>query len=65
MPMRGNISLERKLPSEKKKLPILISELGASKIQRQVSFSERDPNRQHERKISKCSTVRPKVYRVE
>ena len=64
MPTKGNIALDREFVG-KRKHQILISELGGSKIQRQVSTSKRDPDRQQERKISKCTTVRSKRYRVE
>ena len=33
--------------------------------QRQISISEWDPDWQQKREMSKCTTVRPKVYRVE
>ena len=65
MPMEGILALARKLPSEKKKYQTLTSELGEFKIQRQISVSERDPDRQQKRKIFKSTTVRPKVYRVD
>ena len=49
----------------KDKHQILASKIGKSKIHRQVSISERNPNGQKKREISKCTTVWPKVYRVE
>ena len=36
-----------------------------SKIQRHIYISERDPDRQQEKNVSKCTTVRPLVYRVD
>ena len=48
----------------KEKHQIFILEFGKSKVKRQISISERDQDRQQERKISKCTIVRPKIYRV-
>ena len=63
--MKGIIGLTRKLPSEREVHHILMSEFGGDKIQRQNSISERDPDWQQEWKISKCTSVRPKMHIVK
>ena len=65
MSIQGFHAVRRKHPSEKKKRQILTSALGESKIRTHIPISERDPDWQPKRKISKRTTVRPKVDGVE
>ena len=64
-PTKRHYCAEKETSVRREKHQILISERGESKIQRQISIPERDPDRQQERKISKCTTMRSKKYRME
>ena len=64
MPMRHSCA-QKQTSIRQEKHQIFTSEFGGSKIQGQISISERDPDKQQTGNISKCTAIWPKVYRVE
>ena len=65
-PMRHSFAQKEPSISKKKKsIRVSKSKFGKCKIQRQMSISERYSNWWKKLKISKCTTVRPKVDSVE
>ena len=64
MPMRHSCA-QKQTSIRQEKHQVLTSELEESKIQGQISISERNPDKQQKGNISKCTAVWPEVYRVE
>ena len=66
MPMKSILALKRKLPSEKRSIRFSHQSLEKAKFRDKLpSLSVIHPDQQQKRTISHCTTVRPKIYRVE